>query len=818
MQRNTPRAHSRRQALALPLRPAALSIALGLLALPPGFAHAQGSQVNQQQYDLPAGPLDATLTRIARKAGRVTTLDPKLVAGLQAAPVKGELSPEQAFARALAGTGLEMFVTPGGALSVRPAPVMDKHGDATLAPVIVTATPERDGTTEGTGSYTTRNSNSATGLTLSLRETPQSVTVITRQRIEDQAMSTIRDAMQAAVGVSVMAFDRGRNRSSARGFDINNFQIDGVPVEANNVSPDATSTVIYDRVEVVRGPTGLLNGAGDPSASINMVRKRADSDRFTGSVQVELGAWNHRAVTVDLSSPLNASGTVRGRLVAHGMEENSFMDLEHKKTSVFYGTVEADLTPFTRLSVGASQETDKRSGIYWGGLSRWFSDGTRTDWPRSKTTAARWNQWDVKEQTAFASIEHNLPERWKLRADFNYRQQTEESKMLFAYALAPDRKTGLGYMGESIYYYNQPTQKQLNLSATGPFMLWGREHELMLGLAHSRHRYGWLTADAIDPASFGSVYRWDGSYPEPTWSDVYVGDDSRTTQTAAYAAARLQLTDALKFILGARQTRLKQEEKAGAWTELPFTVTKSVLTPYGGLVYDLNKVLSLYASHTKIFKPQPSARDRNGGYLAPVEGSGTEIGMKGEFMDGRLNAGAAVFRIEQDGLAVSDEGFYVPGTGIGAMRPAKGAESQGIELDVAGEITSSWHLNAAWTKYSARDAQGENVNPDSPRQQIKLFTKYRFRGDLAGLAVGGGVAWQGTKPYYQRNPATGQLEHLGQDAFALVELMASYRINRQMSLQLNVKNLFDKAYYERSGPSYTYGTPRNFTLQLKHSF
>jgi len=797
----------------------ALAAALLGLALNAG---AQVQAVDRPALDathsvrLPAGTLGRTLAAFATQAGLALSFDPALTEGLNSPGLTGSYTARQALERLLAGSGLEPVARSDGSFTLRRKPAAPAEN--TLAPVKVTAQGMKDGTTEGTGSYTTRSSNSATGLDLSLRDTPQSVTVITRQRIEDQAMSTVGDALKSTVGVSVLAFDRGRNRSSARGFDIGNFQIDGVPIEANNVSPDTTSTVIYDRVEVVRGPTGLLNGAGDPSASINMLRKRADSDRFTGSVQAELGSWNRRAATADLSAPLNASGTLRGRLVAHGMEEDSFMDLEHRKTTVFYGTLEADLGPDNLLRVGVSQEIDKRSGIYWGGLTRWFSDGTRTDWSRAKTTAARWNQWDIKDQTAFASLEHRLPGRWKLRADLNYRKQTEESKMFFAYALPPDRASGLGYMGQSIYYHTQPTQKQLNLTAGGPFSLWGREHELTVGLAHSRHRYGWLTADPVSSAPVGSVYQWDGSYPEPVWGDVYVGDDSRTTQTAAYAAARLQLTDSLKLILGARQTRLKQEEKAGAWTDTPFTTTKSVLTPYGGLVYDLTEALSLYASYTKIFKPQPSARDRNGGYLDPVEGSGAELGVKGEFMDGRLNAGAAVFRIEQDKLAVADEGFYVPGTGIGAMRPAKGAKSQGVELEMAGEILPDWHLGAAWTKFSARDAQGENINPDHPRQQIKLFTKYQFRGDLAGLAVGGGVAWQDTKPYYQRNPASGQMEHLGQQAFAVVDLMASYRIYKQLSLQLNVKNLFDKSYYEKSGMSYTYGTPRNVSLQLKHTF
>ncbi|MFT4195420.1 TonB-dependent siderophore receptor [Ottowia sp.] len=804
-------------------------IAAGCWAAParaqPAAPASPGQGVeNTRSYSIPAGPLNAVLVRFLSESGVLLSGSTELAQGRNSPGVHGRFTPGAALGALLAGTGLDAVPDAQGRYVLRPAAPKPESGPAaneaaaTLAEVKVTAQAVRDGTTEGTGSYTTDITRTATGLALSPRETPQSVTVVTRQQMDDQAAAAVQDALQSTTGVSVQALDRGRNQVYARGFSIENFQIDGLPTVSGNVGIETGSTVIYDRVEVVRGATGLLNGTGEPSATVNLVRKRADSKAFTGSVAAELGSWSHGALTADLSTPLNADGSVRGRLVAHGMKENSFMDRESRRDTVLYGVVEADLTPATRLSVGASQEVIQRRGVYWGGLTYWFSDGTRTDWPRSTNNGAGWNRWDTDERTAFARLEHTFDNRWKLRADLGYYSKKEDIVALYMSGV-PDRVTGLGYEPyPASFGYEPQTQKQFAVSASGPFQLWGREHELLLGAMRTSHRFGLNVQYGLDPAPIGNFYLWNGDYPMPIFEDRFATDLSTTTRTNAYAATRLQLADSLKLILGAQWTQWTLDTEIALWRSTePYTVSKKVFVPYGGLVYDLNRNVSLYGSYTKIFNPQ-TAKDRYGSYLDPVEGRGVEVGVKGEFLDGRLNASAAVFRIDQNNVATPDEGYVVPGTTQTASRAVKGARSQGVELEVAGEVAPGWQLGAGWTRYRARDAQGEEVNAQHPRQLLKLFTKYEFRGALAGLAVGGGLAWQSTPPFTQTNPATGLAERVGQPAYTLVDLMASYRFNRQTSVQLNIRNVFDKKYYYAPWDSPTYGAPRSFTVQLKHTF
>lgn len=262
----------------------------------------------------------------------------------------------------------------------------------------------------------------------------------------------------------------------------------------------------------------------------------------------------------------------------------------------------------------------------------------------------------------------------------------------------------------------------------------------------------------------------------------------------------------------------KRQGEVGAWTAEAYTLQhNSVFTPYAGLVFDLNDHLSVYASHTTIFKPQ-TEKDRQGQYLDPLEGDSSEIGIKGEFFNGRLNASAAVFRTDQDNLATPDAGYFVPGTATVASRAAQGVESQGVELEVSGEVAPGWQLGAGWTQFSAREAQGAHVVTEHPRQQLKLFTRHTLGGALQKLSLGGGLVWESRPPVTATHPVTGLEERVGQPAHALVDVMAAYALTPRTSVQLNISNLLDKVFYDSSWSGYTQGEPRKFTLALKHRF
>lgn len=684
----------------------------------------------------------------------------------------------------------------------RPTAADDEPGDA----IVVTGYGRTDQPT------------AATGLPLSPLETPQTISVITRQQIEDQGFNTINEALDFTVGISKKDIDRGRSAITARGFEVQNFQLDGAPFENGNVGFGETSTAQYERVDLVRGAAGLMQGAGDPSAVVNLIRKHATELEFAGDISIEAGSWDRFAATLDVQSPLNAAGTVRARAVAQAYTQDSFVDLEKKKGLLLYGVIDADLGDRTTLSIGASYQRDEREGIMWAQLPYWYSDGTRTDWPRSKTTGADWGLWNTTEISAFATLTRKLGGDWQVRGDLGYHKGLENSKLLWLDGL-PDRVTGAGVGTSGYWYKTDPEQWHGSIQANGSFTLLGGQHDLAFGAMASRVDNGWTNRDpvAIDPiADFNSF---DGGLAEPEWGDRYdMSGFGNTTQAAVYASTRISLIGGLKLIGGGRLSYYKRNEHESRYSS-PYSLSyKGQITPYVGLVYNLTDNLSAYASYTNIFKPQGDLRDSNNNLLDPLEGTNYEAGLKALLLDGQLLATASVYRIEQDNLAVADG--LIPGTPIQAYRGAKGTVAKGYELEVVGKITPQWDVSAGWSDYSAKDAEGAHVLAHQPRRVFNFATRYDFTGMLDGLSVGGAVKWESRPPVTAINPGSNVEERIGQPAYAIANIMARYDITEALSLQANVDNLFDKRFFSGNFwfPGFVYGEPRNARVTLKYTF
>ena len=238
------------------------------------------------------------------------------------------------------------------------------------------------GRTEG---YQVRGTNTATKLPLTLRETPQSLTVFTRQRIEDFNLITIAEVLQQTPGVTVQSYDSNRTLFTARGFAINNFMFDGVPTNyttgagGNSILSD---TSIYERIEVVRGASGLVTGSGNPSATVNMVRKRPTT-AFQASTSLNVGSWDYRRAELDVAGPLTSGGRVRGRVVGAYTEKDSWVRFQQDRSPSVYGVLEADLTDSTRLRAGIDHLATHSDGGAWSAAPLFFSDGAPARLPRS---------------------------------------------------------------------------------------------------------------------------------------------------------------------------------------------------------------------------------------------------------------------------------------------------------------------------------------------------------------------------------------------------------------------------------------------------
>jgi outer membrane receptor for ferric coprogen and ferric-rhodotorulic acid len=682
---------------------------------------------------------------------------------------------------------------------------------------------ELDDVTEGTQSYTTGAARTATPLKMSLRETPQSVTVVTQQRMEDQDLQTITDVINNTTGITLNRYETSRGQINARGFELNSLMIDGVPTiweQPWSSGEIFSSLAMYDRVEVVRGANGLMTGAGDPSASLNMVRKRANSRDLKGSVGVSAGSWDTYGTEGDVSMALNEAGTVRARLVGEFNEGDSWIDMNSTQRETLYGTMDIDLTEDTTLWFGLSRQETNTDSPMWGGLPVWYADGGRTNWSRSKTTSADWSKWDSSYETYFVNLDHHFANDWEVNLSYSRGERQADSSLLYLSG-NPGRNGSSGMFSFPATYKTETTQDDYSVRFSGPFALFGRDHELAFGYAHSEQDFD---ADQVQALTgFGGVPNFDaynGDFPEPAWaarSDYGYGE---VEQRGVYAATRLNVTDDLKLILGARDS-FYEKTSDDIYSEVSKTDVDNEITPYAGIVYDLTENLSAYASYTEIFLPQ-SVRDRNGQQLDPIVGESNEVGLKAEFFDGRLNASAAVFQIKQDNLGQSTGVLIDPSNPMGgyAYEASEGATSEGFELEVSGELAEGWNVSAGYTQFNAEDAEGDDVNTLYPTKLLRTFTTYRVPGIFNDkLTIGGGVNWQDSIYTYANNPA-GNPEKIEQDAYALVNLMARYQINENLSAQLNANNVTDEKYFDifDAYGALTYGAPRSLTASAKYSF
>lgn len=761
--------------------------------------------------NLPAQPLATSLRQLGEAAKLTIAVDSRLTAGRNAPAVHGAIEPLDALAQLLSGSGLN-YQQSGNTLVISRAST-----DAVELGATSISGSQLGATSEGTGSYTTGSTATATKLALTPRETPQSVTVITRQQMDDQGLTSVAKALEHSVGVTLNQAETDRVFPIVRGFNVTNIQYDGIPSAAGGSYDDdlLVDSAIYDRIEIVRGATGLMSGVGEPSAAINLVRKRPTSE-FQGYVLGGAGTWDNYRSEVDVSGPLVDSGALRGRFVGAYQDRNSYMDAYSNARSVLYGIIEADITDSTLLSAGLDYQKSQSNGMTYGEpVTLFYADGGKTNFSRSITTGNDWTYLDKERLISFASLEQQFANGWSGKVLVTHVDGDLSNQMIYSSGY-PDRVTGAGVSVSPNSFDSSHTQNALDLYATGPFTLFQREHELVLGWSYNQDK---TDRDAYPVLSIGNLdnfYDWN-SFPSPVWSDS-VGNQWgwESKQDGAYLAARLQLADPLKLIIGSRLSNAEYTsyyQPAGGSKGSTTSKYSGELTPYAGLIYEFAEHYSAYLSYTDIFQTQ-TMMDRNGQLLDPLLGSNYELGVKGEFYDGRLNLSATVFKVNQDNLAVED----VMVNGEQRYKAMSGTEVLGYELEISGELLPGWQVAGGFTHRNAEDADGNAIQTLEPEDLLRLTSSYRLPGSLDRLTLGGHVTWQSR--IYTDNVGPNSDQRAQQSDYSLLDLFGTYKIDEHLSTQLNLNNVFDKHYYKSVGyyGGGYYGEPRNLMATLKYQF
>ena len=799
------------------------AVALAILASP-ALAQAQ-----DPSFNLPAGPLASTLNAIASQSGHIVSLEPSLVQGKQAPAVIGRMPAAEAMQRALAGSGLQLRVTEQGNFSVEPA----TDGNTTLQ-LGATNIVERsiDATTEGSGSYAARAVTIGKG-THTLKEIPQSVTVMTRKQMDDQGLTDLKDAANQTTGlVGVQGVGKGMILTS-RGFQIDDWQYDGVPIPRNTYALGNWATqdlIFFDRMEVLRGASGLLQGTGSPGGAINLVRKRgqyAPTVTLTGKA----GSWDHYGLQLDAGGPLNQTGTVRGRFVADEDQSQSFTDYEWSKTHSLYGALDFDLREDTTLGLAVSH-SDGESRPMIRGLPR-YADGSPVDVSRSTYTGARWNHSDIDVTTVYADLEHRFNEDWAFKVGAVRMTEDNQAKN----QRLQTSGDGLNADGSGVQYADfvsdfDATKIGLDMNLVGRFEALSMQQEIMLGGNYSKFTSDDRFARTFNNSS-DTLFGIDHDRPEISYDGLLNTPGGRATpskydirQKGLYGSWRVKPIEPLTLVLGSRvswydysYTSATQAAFSNvAIDEAPSTTNETgEFTPYAGIVYDLNREWAVYASYTDVFEPQ-TARTTSGSVLKPVIGSNYEIGLKGELMDGRVNTSLAVFRYDQENRAVNDvaSGFACDGwycsTASGKVR------SQGIEAEISGEVLSGLQLFAGYTYNTTKYLEdpvdeGRVFSQWTPKHMLRVWSDYQFSGDWSRVSTGLGFTTQSHTLGYERTYEI--------PGYTVWNARLGYQLTPEIGLALNANNLFDKNYYtagynQLNGNNY-FGDPRNVMFSVKYT-
>ncbi|AQR61663.1 hypothetical protein BZG35_08365 [Brevundimonas sp. LM2] len=715
-------------------RVAALACASSLALLAAGAAApamAQATTAQARAYAIPAGPLAPALNRFANESGLALVYPAELANGKTSPGVSGSVSPETALGRLLAGTGLtfrfsdartvviEAVVT-GGVDDERvlgPVRVEGATGAGLSGATVVNGTNgSRDTTaTEGTQSYTSNALTVGSKIPTTIRDLPQSVSVLTAQLLEDQRIVDFTGALDRAPGVTLVRGDTSlENTFYSRGFAITSIQIDGGAPLITGIGANANSTGFfpqidlsqYDHVELLRGAAGALNGYGNPSGTVNLVRKKP-LQNYQAVLEAQVGSWSNYRTVLDVTGPLAFNGDLRGRLVTTYQDNEYFYDIASDNKTLIYGILEYDLTSRTLLTWGASF-TRQDSVPWYRGLPR-FQNGDDLALPRETCLCFAWNRWDFDTTELFASLEHQLTENWSIKGSVTNNRQSSRQKVGYnSQPVNPINLTGPVLAGQMRDYDSDQLAAEIIVS--GKFTVLGQVQEITVGANRSiadgsgRVDYGTLVGNTASgpyipypggPSGVPGINVFDFDPYDPLYTEPRGAlpttryRDFGQEQTGVYLNLRLTALDRFHLVTALRYSSFELNGKFDTLcTSLAQTgcTGRQVGEPAGppavnptvqeydsedvswppsvSLLYDINDQLTAYVGYTDVYISQGNQLDRNLDAVDPITGSNLEVGLKWLREDGRLNATIAAYKIEQNGFAVFDVSAQLVENGV----------------------------------------------------------------------------------------------------------------------------------------------------------
>ena len=643
--------------------------------------------------------------------------------------------------------------------------------------------------------YVVPRASTATRTDTPLDEIPQSIQVIPQEVLNDQQVIRLNDALRNASGVVSNSLDQRGQRFIIRGFSSSSILRDGFR-QTNGSSGNAGFQELanIEQIEVLKGPAAILAGAVEPGGAINLVTEKPLSTPFY-ELGLRVGNRELLEPSIDISGPLTDDGRLLYRLNALYRNEDYHRDFDVPVERFF-------ISPVLSWAISDSQGDSSASRTHIT-FELEYSDETRpadfggipvigdrvADVPFDRITGEPDDDANNEFLRLGYQFEHRFSDSWKVRNSFRY--ISFDNDFVSNVAFRTNEATGDLFR---VWIQNaQPSDSyELQTNVVGEFATGSIEHTLLAGIdlyrqeSENRRRTDFTPQprfNVFNPV-YGLVSRPDNfDEPPPQITDF------RTDNLGIYVQDQVTLLDNLFLLAGLRYDSVT-EDIDDLERNTSDSQSNDAFTPRIGLVYQPTENLSLYTSYSTSFAPN-SARDRQGDLLEPEEGRQFEIGARADL--GRLSANLALFNITKQNVATADP-EALPGEGFAIATGEQ--RSQGVELDVIGEIMPGWDIVANYA-YTDADITEDNNGLEGnrlfgvPEHNANLWTNYEIQqGDLTGLGFGIGVN------YVSDRFGDNENSYVLEDYFLTNAAVSYQRDNWRAAL--NFRNLFDVDYIDSS--------------------
>jgi iron complex outermembrane receptor protein len=794
------------------MRPSLLALAIALtvpLANTPLMAAEQASSV--RTYDLPAGSLATTLNQIASQAGLALSLDPSLAVGRTSAPVQGQFDATGALRQALRGTGVQLVQSSVGTYSLMAAP----DGVVALPETAIQGQSSYEtawGPVEG---YTATRSAAGTKTDTPIVEAPRSISVVTRQQMDDRAVQNLDDALRYSPGVVASSYgsDNRADWLRVRGFEPTQF-LDGLPLPKGSYANPKIETWDLERIALLRGPSSSVYGQTPPGGMLDMVSRRPDAES-SHEVQAQIGSNNRKQISFDSTGKLDDEGQFLYRIDGVVRDSGSPIDPVDDKRYNIAPSLTWNVDPDTHLTL-LTQFTHDDTGI-----SGQFLPLQGTKLPSAAGNISHHKDlgepdadyYDRKYYALGYAFDHRFNDVWQFRQNLRYTKSDLAFHTTYASyaadAVSPDGTLKRIYdnVNEDISQIALDNNFQADFQ-TGPF-----SHTVLLGadLQHSNTNYHWVEGDAPDSNVISPVY--GQPYPGTNTYTLY-NYNQKTTQTGLYAQDQIAL-DKWRLTLGGREDWVHTGTTFHNNNDATHTERDSTFSGNAGLSYVFDSGITPYVSYTESFQPTSGAAVNATAALKPTEGRQYEAGVKYQPPGTKTLLTAAVFDLRQKNVSVTQANIT---TQIGEVKV------RGLELEATSDVTHNLKLVGSYTYTDTETLKGDtdgNRLKLIPRNAASGWADYTWhRGLFDGFGMGAGVRYVGDTYGNVPNTANG---HVG--SYTVYDAAVHYDLGRLSnnlagaSIAVNANNLLNKDYLSTCDGFWCYyGDQRNVLASVNYKW